>query len=265
MKSQRPNGNNGHTPGTHSNDILLLDRDSLAVKTFTSVGNFAHTHIVPVTYGAGDGSAAIGILSATLSGMKPAGLQVLPIDLGGSKIMAADDGNKYAVSYFSNSGDVVARGLRNPQNQGRGFLFATPYVKNPGAHGGWMSGISSFTAVPIPTFGTAGDKNFMGLDLCFVPATHLPEYAKVAPGKVIRHDEARVGAPPDPLNPNALPADQANQPGGAGGRARATEEASGCAMSTARSSTSAGAFGLALALGLVAARRRRRADDEVAR
>lgn len=256
MKSTRT-GDDGHTPTGHATDVLLLDGQSLGVTAFSTVGNFAHTFTVPLEYGPGDGAPAIGVLSTSLSGMKPAGLQVLPLDLASKTITAPSNDHRYSVAYFSNSGDVVARGLRNPRNQGRGFLFATPNVPNPGANGGWMAGITAFTAVPIPTFGATAEGNFMGLDLCFVPSKHLATYTKTAPGKVIRWNEAPIGAPPDPANPNGATGDTAADGASAAGRRAGGDNSSGCSMSSA--SNNAAQLGLLLILGGTAllARRRR--------
>lgn len=223
MKSQRRNGNNGHTPGTHATDVLVIARD-LNVSSFATLGNLPHAHLVPVAYGPGDGKPAVGVLSSTLSGMKPAMLQVLPIDMGGQKIAEALPEHRYGVSAFTNVGDLVARGLNNPQNQGRGFLGAWGNVPNPGANGGWFAGITAFTAVPIPTLNSGSD--FMGLDLCFVPSRWFSEY-KTAPGSVVRWDQVPVGAPPDPENPNVEPGTGTGPSGGATDYNRTSGE-SGC-------------------------------------
>ncbi len=261
LKKSIRTGGDGHTPTAHTTDVLLLDRDSLAVTSFASIGNFAHTYALPLNYGAGGGQPALGILSAPLSGMKPASLQVLPIEIGGKKIAAPAASDRYNVSYFSNAGDVVARGLRNPRNQGRGFLFASPNVPNPGANGGWMAGISAFTAVAIPTFGTQAEGNFMGLDLCFVPSTHLPAYTKTAPGKVIRWNEAPVGAPPDPAHPNAAAvptAPSGEAPEIATSKPRDDSDGGGCAVSQVPGRATYGGVALAgLAALMLVARRRR--------
>jgi hypothetical protein len=258
QKSPRPNGNNGHTPGTHATDVILLDKETLAAKSFRSVGNFAHTHMLPLNYGPGAGEAAIGVLSAPLSGMKPAALQVLPLG-GEGDIAAPSDSHRYKVSFFSNTGDMAARGLRNPNNQGRGFVSALANVPNPGKDGGWMSGIASFTAVPIPTFGTDGDATFMGLDLCFVPATYLPQYTKVAPGKVIRWNEAPVGPPPDPSNPNAAPGSEGSGAGATAAGSRASsDDGGGCGIAAHPGGRAFGAALLGLGLAVLGLRRSRR-------
>jgi MYXO-CTERM domain-containing protein len=201
MRGKR-DGQNGHSPGTHATDILLVDRTSLAVHKAHVVGNWPHAHLTRLNYGAGAGTSALGVLSAPLTGMKPTTLQVMPVDGEGRDLAAPAPEHRYPVAAFTNQGDIVARGLNNPQNQGRGFLSAVTQVQNPGAEGGFMAGITSFTLVPTPTFGN-GQHSFSGLDLCFVPATWGAQYTKTAPGSTIPWDKAPVGPPPDPANPNA--------------------------------------------------------------
>jgi MYXO-CTERM domain-containing protein len=266
-KARERNGNNGHAGGTNLSMLTTL-KITGGADTLTKLDEVArvapyqrHAHTMGSLYGAGDGTAAVGVMGGSSTGTGKGMVQMINVEPLTGKIDTVQAQKLYTVSTFSDVANLPARGKRNPNNQAAGFINGIGGVKNPGfgKPNGFMPEVASFTLSAIPGFKDAATSTMMdannkpigreSLVLSLIPSTWTAAVQTV-PGSVVADTEVKPGPTPTidvPTDPAATP-----DPFGTGGTGgpddpnlSGSSGSGGC--STAPTSTTTGLGGLALA------------------
>lgn len=220
MSAKTPARNNGnaHKGGSNVSKLAILDSTTLAkIDEKTAVGvASSHADSCSLAYGA-NGEAAVGVISGSRTGTGAGHVMVHPVGADG-KIAEIDRLNRvFQVAKFTDVGQNVVRGKRNPNNQGRGFVKCTGGFANPGfgkGEGAFMPDVKSFTLSLVSGFDTEarqqgqGDKPYAA-QLALIPASWDVKVNGV-PGPVVEGNDPSTKGP----LPSA-PAPQSN--GGADG------------------------------------------------
>ncbi len=268
--SKKDGAANGHAGGVNVSALATIRlSDSTVLHRATAVAPYQrHAFSFPTTFGPGAGKPAIAVMGGSSTGTGKGLIQIVEVDAAGLPVVNRD--NLFDVSIYSDVANLPARGKRNPNDQGAGFLNGAPGVDNPGygKQGGFLPEVKTFFLSALPGFAkdpranTAVNRESLWISL--VPQT-WEETITAVPGPVTQDiapgPSPRVDAPPsttqkpagaDPFKTPDLPAVAAEQTGfgNTGG---------GCAVTApkATSSNAAGLLGLGgLALTLVALRRK---------
>lgn len=307
QKSSNARGNreagNGHTGGENLSMLTTLKvaTDGTGFTKLDEISRPApyqrHAHSFGALYGGangGVGAPAIAIMGGSSTGTGRGLTQVIPIDGATGKITAPDASLLFQVSTFSDVANIPARGKRNPNDQGAGFITGTGGLMNPGYQkpNGFMPEVRAFTVSAVPGFKDAatstmldGNNRPIGRDSLFlslIPASWDPA-KQVTPGPATDTSQIQPGPSPTTSTPQAQGGGGDTSSGGGGsdpfgnpsgdngsgtgdgtGDPSLGAQSGGCAVAPAStSSTGTGLAGLALAaLGLVFAARRRNKKEQ---
>lgn len=274
-KTAARNNGNAHRGGSNVSKLAILDATTLQKmdeKTAVGVAS-SHADSCSLTYGA-NGDPAVGVISGSRTGTGGGHVMIHPVGADG-KIAEIDRLNRvFQVAKYTDVGQNIVRGKRNPNNQGRGFVKCTGGLQNPGFGKGdaaFMPDVKSFTVSLIAGFdGDArqqgqGDKPYAA-QLALIPASWDVKVNGV-PGPVVDGNDPSTKGPlpsaPTPSNNGTSGGAEGDQGGddpfsGYGNGQQNAPQGGGCSVSNKSSST--GGFALiGLAVGLVAlgARRKR--------
>jgi MYXO-CTERM domain-containing protein len=265
------NGGNGHTGGSNLSMVQIVEKATLATMgdPVSSIApNARHAGSIGALWGV-DGSETPSFVSlaGSSTGTGKGMAQIVPMDMTTNLLGVKDPGKLYEVSTYSDIAGTVTRGKRNPNDQGRGFIYAYANIPNPGYKGGSMSfmpEVKSFIGSAVSGYTTATTATLAAREsiwLSLVPASWetgistTPGTATPTPGT------GAGGLGPLPrtntqgtnVNPNGTTAANGDENVGA-----PPMGSSGCACTTAHtsSSESGGAAALAILFGLLIARRR---------
>jgi hypothetical protein len=260
---QKGANTNGHAGGSNVAMLALFGSSDLAQvgEPLMNAAPFGrHAHIFATEFGT-KGEPAIAYIGGSSTGTKGGFEQLITLDAKGS--LGSKDADKlFAVSTYSDVGNVQARGKRNPQNQAKGFINGLGRVPNPGFAKGataFMPDVRTFSFSTVTGYTDgAGEKTAKrnSIWLSLVPAA-WQEGLKVVPGVPTDKPGSNpdgTGAAPRIMTP---PADNAVPASGAATEPPPAATDSGCAISNAGGTrSSAGLMLIALFGVLVVARRR---------
>ena len=256
-KARDRNGNNGHAGGGQVPNALLISAADL--KTVGSPLPAAapygrHAHMFLTNYGDSGGVAAMYVGGSSTGG--GAGkMQTITFNAPG-EMAPLSSSQVYTVGTFSDVANLPARGKRNPNNQGKGFINGRPNVRNPGfgKPAGFMPEVKSFSAFALAGFSDAAAKDTglrESLWFSLVPAT-WKEGLSTMPGD----PTDKPGTLPDGLGPLPTVGEGSGPDGkGAKGDLLAGAEDSGCGVAPRTTALSAAWM---ILLGLVIRRMRGR-------
>ena len=262
------NNNNpdGHSGGVNLSSLVTVRLADLQV--LEAVDNVApyqrHAFSFPMIFGAGMGKPAIGVMGGSSTGIGKGKLQIVEVDAVGKP--SVNPNLRLEVSLFSDVANLPARGKRNPNNQGAGFLNGIGGIENPGygKPNGFIPEARTFFLTTLPGFakdpGQFPGTNRESLWISLVPAT-WDEKIDAVPGPVTADvkpgpspSAAASGAAAAPGTPPA-----ANLQGIAGADLGATNDGCSCRTTAAKAADGrAGLVGLLFAVATVARRLRRR-------
>ena len=175
--NRQQNGNNGHAGGSQISELGLFSTTDLTLQG-AALPNAAaygrHSNMFVTTYGP-NAEPAVAYIGGSSTGTKGAFEQLIPISATGT-LGVKDPAKLYAVSAYSDVANVQARGKRNPNNQGRGFINGLGSVPNPGygkTATGFMPEVKAFSFSTITGYtdaagATIGKRDSVWLSL--VPA-----------------------------------------------------------------------------------------------
>lgn len=257
------NGNDGHTGGENLSMLATVKLTDLSVvKTTSRVAPYQrHAFSFATTFGEGAGTPAVAVMGGSSTGTGKGLIQIVSADGTGTPTM--DPANVFEVSKYSDVANLPARGKRNPNNQGAGFLNGIGGVDNPGygKPNGFMPEVKTFFLSALPGYKEVPASNRESLWISLVPATWDKAIVAV-PGPVTENvppgPSPRVSAPPS-TNPQTQ---NGNDPFGnrvGGDPSMPQLDEGGCSVAHAGSSPSRGVAWLA-ALGLTLALAKRRAN-----
>lgn len=267
MSEKMRNGGNGHTGGSNLSMVGVFSKADLSPvgDAVSSIAPLArHAASIGGLWGEdGKEQPAFISLSGSSTGTGKGMAQVVPFDLTGGKLGVKDPGKLYEVSTYSDIAGTVTRGKRNPNNQGRGFIYAYPNIPNPGYMGGssaFMPEVKSFYGSAVSGYTnatTAGLAARESIWLSLVPAvwesglSTTPGTATSTPGT----GPGGLGPLPRTNAQGTSTDPNAETPGAAGGPDLGS---SGCACTTtgAPAKDTSGALALLAMVGLFVARRR---------
>jgi MYXO-CTERM domain-containing protein len=259
------NNQDGHSGGVNLSSLVTVRLADLQV--LESIDNVApyqrHAFSFATTFGPGAGKPAIAVMGGSTTGIGKGKIQVVEVDALGKP--TANANHRFEVSLFSDVANLPARGKRNPNNQGAGFLNGIGGVENPGfgKPQGFLPEVRTFFLSTLPGYakdpGQFPGTNRESLWISLVPAT-WDDKIEAVPGPVTQN--VTPGASPV-VTPGNAPT-QAGGPAAAGlaGVAGADFGANnnGCSCRTTGSSSGRGAGSLLLAVGVVAVLRCRRRE-----
>lgn len=258
----RKEGGNGHTGGENFSMMATVKLADLTVSERVSrVAPYQrHAFSFATTFGEGNGKPAVAVMGGSSTGTGKGLIQIVSSDATGKATM--DAANLFEVSKYSDVANLPARGKRNPNNQGAGFLNGVGGVENPGygKPAGFMPEVRTFFLSALPGYKEVPASNRESLWVSLVPATWDKAIIAV-PGPVTENVPAgpspRVGAPPSTAPASAGNVDPFGNPTG-GDPQMPSLDSGGCSMSPApapapgsgssRGSTGLVLVGLALAL-----------------
>ncbi|WP_394838811.1 hypothetical protein LVJ94_18125 [Pendulispora rubella] len=171
-----------------------------------------HAHAFGSLYGGGAGQPAVAVMAGSSTGTGKGLMQTIPIDPANGKIGAIDPAKLSEVSIMSDVANLPARGKRNPQDQGAGFINGIGGLKNPGfgKANGFMPEVATFTVAAVPGLKDVTASNRDSLFLSLVPTTWLPTL-KVVSGPVTLTKDILNGPSPTVVVPSA-PSGDGNSP-----------------------------------------------------
>ena len=298
QKSANARGNrqagNGHTGGENLSMLTTLKvaADGTGFTKLDEISRPApyqrHAHTFGALYGGtngGVGAPAVSIMGGSSTGTGRGLNQIIPVDPTTGKIGAVDPSMLYQVSLFSDVANVPARGKRNPNDQGAGFITGTGGLMNPGYQKptGFMPEVRTFTVSAVPGYKDAATSTMLdsnnrpigrdSLMLSLIPSSWDPA-VQTTPGPVT--DTSQIAPGPSPTTSQPQAAGGGDNAGGGGTDAfgnptgdngSGTDDGSGglpaqssggCAVAATGHDAGTGFAGLALAaLGLVFAGVRR--------
>ncbi|WP_394820635.1 MYXO-CTERM sorting domain-containing protein [Pendulispora albinea] len=202
---------NGHTGGENLSMLTTL-KVSSGGDAFTKLDEASrvapyqrHAHAIGSLYGGGAGTPAVAVMGGSSSGTGPGRVQMIPVDPVTGKISTLDPYKMYEVSTTSDVANLPARGKRNPQDQGAGFINGIGGLKNPGfgKPNGFMPEVASFTMSAIPglkDLATATKDSRHSMFLTLVPST-WQEGIKTTPGRATSISDIKNGPSPTVVVP----------------------------------------------------------------
>jgi len=288
--NRQANGNNGHAGGSQQFIVEKTTTDKFSTvqapqgsmtppgaQVLNNAGAFGrHCSLVSTNYGPNGEPAAVSICGSS-TGTKGAFLQVVSTKTDGT--LSKSSADLFPVSDYSDVAQLPAEGLRNPNNQAKGFIDVEGCIDNPGYGKGdaaFMPDVKCFTAAVVTGYADAAAAKLHKRDslwLSLVPSVMAPGITPV-PG--VPTD--KPGTNPDGTGPSprtTAPAGTAGESGNLGDHTASTGPdgadrqlggaSSGCSVS--QSSTRGSSAGLVLlaVAGVLAAFRRKqsRKQEEV--
>lgn len=149
--SEKMRNGNGHTGGSNLSMVTLVSKADLSIigSPISAIApNARHAGSIGGLWGE-DGKEMQSFISlaGSSTGTGKGMAQVVPFDATTNSLGVKDPGKLYEVSTYSDIAGTVTRGKRNPNNQGRGFIYAYSNIPNPGYMGGstaFMPEVKSF-------------------------------------------------------------------------------------------------------------------------
>ncbi|MFO0674459.1 MAG: MYXO-CTERM sorting domain-containing protein [Polyangiaceae bacterium] len=195
------NGNDGHTGGENLSMLATVRLADLSVvKTASRVAPYQrHAFSFATTFGEGDGQPAVAVMGGSSTGTGKGLIQIVSAD--GTGTPAVNAANVFEVSKYSDVANLPARGKRNPNNQGAGFLNGIGGIENPGYQktNGFMPEVKTFFLSTLPGYKEVPASNRESLWFSLIPATWDKAIVAV-PGPVTENvppgPSPRVNAPP---------------------------------------------------------------------
>ncbi len=278
----RKGDDQGHTGGSNLSMLMMLDKTTLAPvgTSIMAVAPYArHAASVGALWGeVGKEMPSVVSLGGSSTGTGKGFAQIVPVDVPGSKLGTKDPAKLYEVSKYSDIAGTVVRGKRNPNNQGRGFIYALSNIPNPGYGGGntaFMPEVKTFIGSAVQGYTNADTAKLAAREsiwLSLVPSTWVPGQQTMPGGATDKPGTnadgtgplPRVNGPSTSTDPNAtgpgsvIPGGPSPEPGGF--RPGLDDAEAGCSVS--RHGTTGGTGALVLVgLGLLLALRRKQ-DEE---
>ena len=264
--NQKRDNGNGHGGGANMSVLATLRiSDMSVIDRATGVAPYQrHAFSFPMTFGPGAGKPAVAVMGGSSTGTGKGLIQIVEVDAVGKPVVATDA--KLEVSRFSDVANLPARGKRNPNDQGAGFLNGIGGIENPG-YGkpqGFLPEVRTFFLSALPGYAKdpqqAPETNRESLWISLVPAT-WDEKVNAVPGPVTEASDPGMRGPQPTATP-PLPGSDAGPgpvPGTTGLPVLPSGETNtGCACSTTGRETSGNAAALlGVALALFAGRARR--------
>ena len=268
---KKDNGANGHAGGVNVSALATVRlTDLTVVLRATAVAPYQrHAFSFPTMFGPGLGKPAIAVMGGSSTGTGKGLIQIVEVDAAGVPTVNRD--NLFDVSIFSDVANLPARGKRNPNDQGAGFLNGVGGVDNPGfgKQGGFLPEVKTFFLSALPGFAKDPRQNPAvnreSLWISLVPQTWEEQIVAV-PGPVTQDiapgPSPRVDAPPSTTQTpaGADPFKTPDVPASGGDGTGFGNTGGGCAVMAAKSGSSESSapalVGLGLILGLVALRRK---------
>jgi MYXO-CTERM domain-containing protein len=279
--NRNQNGDNGHAGGAQTSLVGLFSTTSLeavGAPLMNAAPYGRHSTMFGTTYGP-NAEPAVAYIGGSSTGTKGAFEQLIPLKADGT-LGLKDSAKLYAVSAYSDVANVQARGLRNPNNQARGFINGLGGVPNPGfgkTATGFMPEVKSFSFSTITGYtdaagATIGKRNSLWLSL--VPASWAPGIATTPGSPTDKPGSNPDGTGPSPrttapgTNPsgdaqsddgkNVLGGTDPTNPDNDGSRAALGADNGSCSVSSTGSSSSSGAGLMLLAVaGVILVLRRK--------
>jgi MYXO-CTERM domain-containing protein len=279
--------NNGHTGGLNVSNLAMFDKATLAPAgtVMPNVAPYArHAGATGAMWGeAGKEMPVVLSTGGSAIGTGAAFLQVVPVDTEANTLGTKDPLKLYKVSTYSDVAGTVVRGKRNPNNQGRGFIYAQGGIPNPGYNQGntaFMPEVKTLIGSAVQGYTSADTAKLAAREsiyISLVPASWIPGNPTVPGGPTgtpgvgpngqpsVVGPLPRVNLPGTNTSPNAqppgsvIPGGDSPDPNGGAFHNGLDGANSGCAVSNA--GTSGGAGGLVLVgLGLLLALRRKQEE-----
>jgi MYXO-CTERM domain-containing protein len=176
--------NNGHGGGYNVSQLALFDKATLspAGTAMQSVAPYArHAASTGTMWGeAGKEMPVVLSLAGSATGMGAAFLQVVPMDTATNLLGTKDPLKLYKVATYSDVAGTVVRGLRNPNNQGRGWIYAQGGIPNPGYNQGntaFMPEVKTLIGSAVQGYTTPDTAKLAAREsiyLSLVPASWIP-------------------------------------------------------------------------------------------
>jgi hypothetical protein len=273
----------GHTGGSNLSMLTMLDKSTLqAVGPAMMAGApyARHASAVGAMWGeAGKEMPSIVSLGGSSTGTGKGFAQIIPVDMAGAKLGTKDPQKLYQVSQFSDIAGTVVRGKRNPNDQGRGFIYAQGNIPNPGYQKGntaFMPEVKTLIGSAVQGYTSPETAKLAAREsiwLSLVPSSWMPGTITTPGGASDKPGTnadgtgplPRVNLPGTNTDPNAtgpesvIPGGDSPHPSqGAGGLDG--EDSGGCAVTPIASSSDAGGLFLLVAGVLVCVRRRSRSS-----
>ena len=278
----------GHTGGSNLSMLVMLDKTTLAPvgDSMSAAAPYArHAGSVGIMWGEdGKEMPTVGLLGGSSIGTGKGFVQMIPVDTANSKLGTKDPAKLYEVSTYSDIAGTVVRGKRNPQDQGRGFIYAAAGIPNPGYNKGntaFMPEVKTLVGSAVQGYTSADTAKLAAREsiyLSLIPSSWIQNQPTTPGGATGTPGTAPDGSPSvtGPLprvngvsgtstDPNApppasvIPGGDSPDPNGGAFHNGLDGANSGCSVSS--SGTSGGAGGLFLVgLGLILALRRKQEE-----
>ena len=286
QKVRDNNNGNGHTGGLNDSKLVMIDKT-----TMLPVGNVMSS-VAPYARHAGSTGAMWGeegkempvVLSTggSSTGTGAAFLQVVPMDTATNTLGTKDPLKLYKVSTYSDIAGTVVRGKRNPNNQGRGFIYALGGIPNPGYKGGntaFMPEVKTLIGSAVQGYTSPDTIKLAAREsiyLSLVPASWVPSTPTVPGGPTgtpgvgpdgqpsVTGPLPRVNVPGTNTSPNAeppasvIPGGDSPDPNGGAFHNGLDGTSSGCSVSSTGNGASSTGGLVLVGLGLLLAGRRSR-------
>jgi hypothetical protein len=267
IRQKGTNNGLGHAGGSHVAFAAVFDAgtlDPIGEPLPDAAPYGRHAHVFATELGA-TREPAIAFIAGSSTGTKGGFEQLLTLE--GEGLARKDPAKVFAVSTFSDVGNVQARGKRKGQNQAKGFINGIGAVPNPGFGKGadaFMPEVRSFSISTITGYtdeaaASTGRRNSLWLSL--VPASWR-EGLTVVPGSPTDKPGANADGTGPARRVETDPTHGDETTAHARASAPAADAGCGCGILGSRrdAARTEAAFALLLGLGVMAARRRARSQ-----
>jgi hypothetical protein len=183
------NNNDGHSGNSNLSMLQLIDKVTMKPvgAPMAAVAPYArHAAVTSLKWGPEDKVLpAIMSLGGSSTGTGKGLAQIIPFDETTGSFGGKDPNKLYELSRYSDVAGLVVRGKRNPNNQGRGFIYAVGDVPNPGfgkGPTGFMPEVKTFVASALQGYtdsDSAAKARRQSIWLSLVPAVWEKEQVTV--------------------------------------------------------------------------------------
>ncbi|MFO0672305.1 MAG: hypothetical protein U0235_22215 [Polyangiaceae bacterium] len=203
------NNGDGHAGGANLSALATVRLADLQVMDrTTSVAPYQrHAFSFATNFGPGAGKPAIAVMGGSSTGTGKGLIQIVEVDGAGHPSMSKN--NLFDVSLYSDVANLPARGKRNPNNQGAGFLNGVGGVDNPGfgKPNGFLPEVKQFFVSALPGFAQDPQKNPAvnreSLWISLVPQNWV-ETIQAVPGPVTQDIPLGPSPKVDPTQPTGV-------------------------------------------------------------